>query len=109
MNASDDKAVELSPQIMFENTETALYVSEVKVGEHLEPRVLHNLGDGDALVRIGREGALEQMPALWGDMARLLKVCGHDAGEHLLQAHQVVAAIVPTLGKWQHACKMQCP
>jgi hypothetical protein len=68
------------------------------------PLVLHDLADGDAARRVGREHATEQVLALAADVQRLLEVGSHDAREHLLQPDQVVAAVVAALREGQHAC-----
>ena len=69
--------------------------------------MLHDLPDGDALGRVGREHAAEQRLAVHGHMQRLLELSGHNAREHLLQADQVVAPVIAPLGKRQHACRRE--
>ena len=68
------------------------------------PGVLHDLRDGDALGRVGREHALQEVPAVLAHALGLLVVGRHDAGEQLLQPHQVVAPVVAPLCKRQHRC-----
>ena len=68
------------------------------------PLVMHDLPNGDALGRVGRQHAAEERLAVCGHMQRLLKLGGHDAREHLLQADQVVAPVIAPLGKWQDTC-----
>ena len=67
--------------------------------------MLHDLPDGDALGRVWGEHTAEQRLAVRGHVQRLLEFRCHDAWEHLLQADQVVASVVPPLGKWQHTYK----
>ena len=73
----------------------------------LEPRVLHDLRDGNSLVGVGRQHAAEQVSALGGDMRGLLKVSRNNSWEHLLEPHQVVATVITPLGEWEHACKFR--
>ena len=67
--------------------------------------MLHDLPDGDALGGVRGKHAAEQRLAVLGHMQWLLELRSHDARKHLLQADEVVASVIPTLGKWQHACK----
>ena len=68
------------------------------------PGVLHDLGDGDALVGVGGEQAFEEVPTVLAHALGLLVVRGHDAWEQLLQPHQVVAPVIAPLREWQHRC-----
>ncbi len=45
------------------------------------PGVLHDLWDGDALGRVGREHALQEVSAVLAHALGLLVVGRHDAGE----------------------------
>lgn len=64
--------------------------------------MLHDLSDGYALHRVGREHAAEQVLTLWADMEGLLELGRHDAREHLLQPDQVVTSVIAPLCKRQH-------
>ena len=66
--------------------------------------MLHDLWDGDAFAGVGRQHALQEVPAVLAHALGLLVVGCHDAGEQLLQPHQVVAPVVAPLRKWQHRC-----
>lgn len=68
------------------------------------PGVGHDLGDGDALDRVGGEEPLQEMFAGVAGPPRRLVLPRHDAGEELLQALQVVAAVIAPLCKGQHSC-----
>ena len=74
----------------------------------LSPGVCHDLGDGNAVNGVRCEQPLEQMLAGIAGAAGHLVLAGHDAREQLLQALQVVAAVVPALCKGQHGC-VQAP
>jgi hypothetical protein len=55
--------------------------------EWCAPGVLHDLGDGDALVGVRGEHAFEEVPTVLAYALGLLVVRGHDAWEQLLQPH----------------------
>ena len=77
--------------------------------EYLKPGMSHDFWYGDALVRVSGQRALEEVPALWRDMVRLLKVRGNNAREHLLEPDQIVAPVIPPLCKRKDACKAEKP
>ncbi len=66
--------------------------------------MLHDAIGGDTEVGVGREHALEQVLARLARAPRRLILAGNDAGEELLQPHQVVCTVVSPLGEWQHSC-----
>ena len=68
------------------------------------PGVGHDLGDGDALNRVRGEEPLQEVFAGVAGAARRLVLPRHDAREQLLQALEVVAAVVAPLCKGQHRC-----
>ena len=68
------------------------------------PGVGHDLGDSDALHRIRGEEPLQEMLAGVAGAPRRLVLPRDDAGEQLLQALEVVAAVVAALCKGQHRC-----
>ena len=68
------------------------------------PGVGHYLGDSDALNRVWGEEPLQEVLAGVAGAARRLVLPRHNAGKELLQALQVVAAVVTPLCKGQHRC-----
>lgn len=70
-----------------------------------EPRVRGDLGERDARGRVGRQQPSEEVGRRGRDVGRALVLCGDDAREHLLEADEVVGALVASLGKGQRALR----
>ena len=68
-----------------------------------EPRVRGDLGQRHARGGVGREQPAQEVRRRGGDVRGALVLGGDDAGEHLLQADEVVGALVASLGEGQGA------